>query len=148
MRQSFTIKNGATTLVSASNKVLKVNEVLFNLEGWDDNSNFTIETAEKLVGHGSYLISHRVGERSLTITLNALDNHYTLRRSFESIAYSNTPTLLTLELSYYSNDTTTTASRTETLQGYISSLPPFDSTQKWGNVILSILCLNPIKTIS
>lgn len=146
MRQRFVIKNGSTVILDSWNKVVSGSENIFEAQGWDGNPEVLIETAPKMVGNGSYILSKRLGNKEFTVNFNILNSHYTALRNLENLSLNFTE--LTFERSFYNNDTTTTASRVETLKGYITTFNSELYREKWGNLTILVLCTNPVKTIT
>lgn len=144
MYKTLTIKNGSTTVLTATtNPQAEYNAIVITEEeGWDQFSNFTVETEPKLIGAGSYIVAERVGEREIGFTFNLLNNVRNTYNSLESLALSFTS--LTFQMQYF-NDGSSSAVDTKTLTGKLTSIDIPEGFKDWGSVQITAICPNPIK---
>lgn len=143
--RKITILNGSTTVLEAYEYYdsSAVNFVT-SMDGWDNAGNVNIETEPKLTSAGSYIISTKVEEREITISINhepASGDARTLPNSLRSLMMNFTP--LTVSRVYLDGSSEV---RRETLTGLIRSV---GITQVDGNseIELVMLFTNPLKSI-
>lgn len=140
-----TFKVGSTTVVSARNLYFAhKGNVLVNLEGFRDSANVSIETQQKLIGKGSYVVKRDVGERIVEVELKVTENRETVGASF--IAAAESGGLITIELAYYSS--TGSLIKKETISnGLINSNVRYNDNGINADITFSVLFANPNKTL-
>lgn len=137
--QVLQMLDGTTVILEAKTKTSNmVDKVLMEVTGWDDFS-MQIQTAPKLVGSGSYIISRDIGEREVTITFNMIGDWKALRRQLTALAIASKEITLVLSVTDSTNKTIK-----ETLKGEIFKIAPARATREWADLKIHLICPNPI----
>lgn len=142
-KNTFEILNGSTSIIKGYGYSGLSNAVtITDVTGWDEIE-FDIQTAPKLNGNGSYIISERVGDRTIVATFNV---HGALAAARGIVRALNTVALnkgqVTLKFTAVTGTTLT-----ETMVGKVKTVKPtygaYDSTLE-----VTILCPVVEKTVN
>jgi hypothetical protein len=112
--------------------------VLSDALNWDD-PNIVVETAQKLIGAGSYKIASNIPERQVEITINHVGNWKVLFRNLSSLAIAETEITLTK----ITTETGDGSTETQVLKGQITSVTKPTAKETWADIKIVVLCTTP-----
>lgn len=145
--RTFSLSSASLTMTAQENQLTLAqgNDVLLTtLTGWDEYATIDIQTAPKLTGAGSYLLSVRAGEREVSATFSFIalsgDVKTALQQAQKACMKGET---VTLQRKYYD---AASIKREEKLQGLISSVG-WERLNNQAQLTINFKILNPVKTI-
>lgn len=121
---------------------------LEELEGWDEDETFTLETEQKLIGNGSYIITSTVGERVIQITLNTMFSTERELRVFRSAIVAQMLALGDTKLERVFNETGETTPRKETVSGKITRISAWEQMEDIASIRITVTCVEPDIVVS
>ena len=144
MKQKLELKTSSATTFTAWNNSNPDLIMIGNIDGWDERANKEVQTEQKLIGSGSYVISRQFTEKTTKIEINTLSSSRNLYESIETL-YRNS-TAISLTRSFY-NDVDIIV-RTRVVNGEIVAINDYTEVGKWGTIGFTVLLTNPSEVIS
>lgn len=131
-----------TAYQTVRNKVQSNTDYLLTeMSGWDEEVSVNIETADKLIGQGSYVISQTLSERELSFTVNKTFDTELDCRGFRQQLANLLYGFGKIRIQRHFEEGSTT--RVESLEGYVTSINNFEQIGLNLTLTFTVLCPDP-----